>query len=161
MSNLLTALTLFSLTASGIVGGVFFIFSTTFMPVLGTRPWRESIEAMKQINEVIVRNPFIALFIGNALAALVLIGTAIFDLQRPGAWFTLSGAAAYLLGSFLVTLVFNVPRNNALAAVSSDDSAAAEGVWNDYRREWTLWNHVRTVACILSTILLATSLLYR
>ena len=50
-------------------------------------------------------------------------------------------------GVILVTVLFNVPRNNALATV---EPASAEGarLWADYLRTWTAWNHVRTVAAI-------------
>ncbi|MGO4843669.1 anthrone oxygenase family protein, partial [Rhizobiaceae sp. 2RAB30] len=50
-------------------------------------------------------------------------------------------------GMFGVTMVFNVPLNNALAAA---DPASAEGgdVWSRYQRDWTLWNTIRTVASI-------------
>ena len=161
MSTFLTVLTVFALTASGIVGGVFFIFSTTITPVLATRPAGESVALMNRINDVIVRTSFIAIFVSNALASLVLIGVGIYDPGLPGASFSIAGAAVYLVGSFAVTMFLNVPRNNALAAVSTDDQSGGEAVWNRYLREWTRWNHVRTVACILSTVMLAASLLYR
>ena len=161
MSTFLIAMILLSLTASGIVGGTFFIFSTTIMPVLGTRSSNESIAVMNRINEVIVRTSFIAIFLGNAFASLVLIGVGIYDLERPGTWLVIAGSAAYLFGSFAATMIFNVPRNNALAAVSLDDKNNSDDVWAGYLREWTRWNHVRTAACIVSTVLLAASLLYR
>jgi uncharacterized membrane protein len=46
-----------------------------------------------------------------------------------------------------VTIVFNVPLNNALAAV---DPASADGarLWTAYITSWTFWNHVRTVAAL-------------
>jgi uncharacterized membrane protein len=44
-----------------------------------------------------------------------------------------------------VTLIFNVPLNNRLAAVNPD-SAEGKAVWAHYLRVWTVWNHVRTVA---------------
>ena len=55
---------------------------------------------------------------------------------------------------FVVTMTRNVPLNDALqAAASSSSSADAATVWARYLREWTMWNHVRTVcstaACAL------------
>ena len=57
----------------------------------------------------------------------------------------LAGGALYVLGMFVVTVVRNVPLNNALEAAdpSSPDGAA---IWSRYLREWTTWNHVRTIA---------------
>jgi uncharacterized membrane protein len=51
----------------------------------------------------------------------------------------------YFVGTFLVTLVFNVPLNNRLAAVNPD-SAEGKALWTHYLSVWTAWNHVRTVA---------------
>jgi uncharacterized membrane protein len=48
-----------------------------------------------------------------------------------------------------VTIVFNVPLNNALAVVDRD-AGDAGWIWARYRRQWLAWNHVRTVAGILA-----------
>jgi len=51
-----------------------------------------------------------------------------------------------------LTIAFNVPRNDALAAV---DPASAEGasLWASYVTVWTAWNHVRTVAALAAALL--------
>ena len=67
--------------------------------------------------------------------------------------FFLGGGLSYFCGTFLVTMLGNVPLNNQLAAVSAADPNAAE-LWNWYLDRWTLWNHVRTVAAIGATILI-------
>jgi uncharacterized membrane protein len=63
-------------------------------------------------------------------------------------------------GILAVTMVFNVPLNDSLAAVDPSGSGAAP-VWAGYLRDWTFWNHVRTVASgaasILFTIAIAAS----
>jgi uncharacterized membrane protein len=63
----------------------------------------------------------------------------------------------YFAGAFLVTMLFNVPRNNALAAVSpeSDDGAR---LWASYLTGWTAWNHVRAIAALLATAAFSLSL---
>lgn len=158
MNNFLAALIIVSLTASGIIGGVFFIFSTTIMRSLAARPNEEAIGIMNEINAVIVRTNFVAIFLGNVALSLVVIGFAIFGSSFTGRWFAVFGAAFYLVGGFLVTIVFNVPRNNALAAVEPGDPIAANLVWQAYLHEWTFWNHIRTFACIASAMFLAFSL---
>ncbi len=158
MTNFLAALLIVSLTASGIIGGVFFIFSTTIMRSLAARPTDEAIGIMNEINAVIVRTNFMAVFLGNVILSLVVIGFSVFGNSFSGRWFAVSGAVFYLIGGFLVTIIFNVPRNNALAAAVPDDPIAANLVWQDYLREWTFWNHVRTFACIASAMFLAFSL---
>jgi uncharacterized membrane protein len=55
------------------------------------------------------------------------------------------GSALYLFGSFGLTMVANVPRNDALAGLDPVSPEAA-AYWPVYVREWTMWNHVRTAA---------------
>lgn len=58
----------------------------------------------------------------------------------------------YVLGMFIVTMIFNVPLNNALAAVDPASSEAVS-VWARYLTVWTTWNHVRTVSSIVACAL--------
>ena len=64
----------------------------------------------------------------------------------------------YLVGCIGVTMLRNVPLNNALAAVTPGTPEAA-ALWTRYLSEWTLWNTVRTVAPILSAVLFTVALL--
>jgi uncharacterized membrane protein len=103
-----------------------------------------------QAINVRVLNPlFFALFFGTAAASALLI---FFSIQEP---LRLLGAALYLVGSFGVTVVFNVPRNNALARLEPANSVSA---WRRYVQEWTWWNHVRTVAAVAAAALLTLEL---
>jgi uncharacterized membrane protein len=63
------------------------------------------------------------------------------------------GSAIYLIGTFLVTMVFNVPLNNELASVESTGAAAAEA-WARYVGRGTRWNHLRTGAALAAAIAL-------
>ncbi|RQR59190.1 DUF1772 domain-containing protein [Burkholderia sp. Bp9126] len=100
---------------------------------------------MNAINVDIVRSLFMPAFVGTTLTSLALVVLALLRVGEPGATWIASGGAIYVLGMFVVTMVFNVPLNDALAAA---DPSSAEGVasWARYLRSWTLWNHVRTVA---------------
>ena len=62
----------------------------------------------------------------------------------PGAIAMLLGGLTYVIGMTVVTMVCNVPLNNALAAVDASSSEGAS-LWARYLKDWTLWNHVRTV----------------
>ena len=84
---------------------------------------------------------------GTAAACLVLVVSSLLAWHRPGAASRVVGGLLYLVGTMLVTIVFNVPRNDVLAAA---DPASAEGarVWAHYVTSWTAWNHVRTAAAL-------------
>jgi uncharacterized membrane protein len=59
----------------------------------------------------------------------------------------LVGGILYLVGALLVTIMFNVPRNEALAAIAPTDPNSASH-WARYVAGWTGWNHVRTAAAL-------------
>ncbi|MES1243849.1 MAG: anthrone oxygenase family protein [Acidobacteriota bacterium] len=148
----LFVLTLLSALGSGLMAGFFYGFSTVIMKALARLepPW--GIAAMNSINLVVINPWFLAVFLGTGLAGLALAVSSLFRWHEPGAGYRLAGGLLYVAGTFLVTMIFNVPRNNALAAV---DPSSAEGarLWADYLRSWTAWNHVRTAAALAAAAL--------
>ena len=129
----------------GLIAGVFFAFSTFVMNALRRRPAAEGIAAMQAINMAVINTIFLGVFLGTAVACVGLAVVAVMRWSRPGAGWLLGGAALYVVGTFLVTMLFNVPLNNALAKVAPGD-AEAERIWADYVKRWTLWNHARAAA---------------
>jgi uncharacterized membrane protein len=71
----------------------------------------------------------------------------------------LGGGALYVIGCFLVTFVFNIPRNNILASLDPADPASA-AYWAEYRSSWTFWHHIRTVTALAAAALLIIALVY-
>lgn len=137
----------FSALGAGLIAGVFFAFSTFIMTALGRSGPAQGIVAMNSINTTILQSLFMPVFYGTTLTsvALAVVALSRWDESRSVAAF--AGAILYVLGMFVCTVVYNVPLNNALAAV---DPASTEGaaVWTRYLHEWTFWNHVRTVAAL-------------
>jgi uncharacterized membrane protein len=134
---------------SGVLGGVFFAFSSFVMGALARRPDDEGLAAMQAINVVVLNPGFFAFFFGNAGvgAALVVMGIARWG--SASATLGIVGGLLYVVGTFGVTAACNVPRNNAIAGLDPADPASREA-WRTYLREWTLWNHVRSAAGILA-----------
>lgn len=130
-----------------LVGGVFFAFSTFIMAALARLPSREGMAAMQSINVTVITPLFMLALFGTGAACLVLAGYSLIAARRPDTPYFLTGGLLYFLGNVVVTLVFNVPRNNALAAA---DPASADGarVWADYLVTWTRWNHVWTATAL-------------
>jgi uncharacterized membrane protein len=105
-----------------------------------------------------VINPlFMTALFGTGLLSLVLIGWGFADLDEPYAGWLIAAGAIYFIGEVVVTMVYNVPRNNALARVDPQ-SEEGERVWRTYLVEWTRGNHVRTVAALAACGLLAVAL---
>jgi uncharacterized membrane protein len=152
-----TGLLWFSAIGCGLLAGLYFAFSTFIMTALGRIGQVPGILAMNAINETIVRSLFMPFFLGTTLTSLALAILALFRWGTPGAMAMIAGGLIYVVGMFVVTMVFNVPLNNALAAVDPA-SAEAGSVWARYLSDWTLWNHVRTVSSTVACALFITAI---
>lgn len=148
--------TILAALGSGLIAGVFFAFSTAVMNALGRLPAAEGIAAMQWINIVIINPLFLGVFLGTGAICL---GLTIVSLIRwgRGAEILIAGASLYLLGSILITMIFNVPMNNALAAATPTDAHSAD-LWTNYLANWTFWNHIRTAASFGAAALLTIAL---
>ena len=142
---ILPALLWFSAIGCGLLAGVYFAFSAFVMTSLGRIDPAAGIAAMNSISVTIVRSLFMPIFLGTTLASLVLAIFAILRRGDPGAPMMLWGGILYLIGMAGVTMICNVPLNDALAAVDPSSREAAV-LWSHYLKDWTFWNHVRTIA---------------
>ena len=145
------ALVLASAVGSGLMAGVFFTFSTFVMRALARQPAAHGIAAMQSINVTVLNPWFLGIFFGTAASCGVLALDSLVLRPVPGAWLLLAGSGLYVLGTFLVTMVCNVPWNNRLA-VADAASAAGHALWARYVSRWTAWNHVRTVAALAALV---------
>ena len=153
MDQLIPVVGTMALLGSALVGGILFAFSSFVMKALARVPSAEGIGAMQSIN-VVVLNPLVSGCVhGNGrgvarrgLARLGRLGSSLRGLL-PG-----RGLSSTSWGTFLVTVLGNVPLNDQLAAVSATDPAARD-VWEHYLGRWTLWNHVRTAAALVAALL--------
>ena len=142
----------FSALGCGLMAGVYFAFSTFIMTSLGRLDQAAGIAAMNAINVDIVRSLFMPLFLGTTVAGAALVVMGALRLSEPGAASMIAGGGLYVVGMFVVTIVFNVPLNDALAA-QQPAAPAAGAVWATYLRDWVFWNHVRTVASLVASAL--------
>lgn len=141
------ALKLFAALGCGLIAGVFFAFSSFVMNALARIQPAQGLAAMQSINIVVINPVFMVVFLGTAAVCLFLAAFALLRWNQPGAAFLLLGSLLYLAGTFLVTVVYNVPLNDALAKITPG-SPESISLWNSYVKTWTAWNHVRTVAAL-------------
>ena len=123
------------------------------MGALGRIQPAAGIAAMQSINIVVLNPLFLGTFFGTAILSLVLAIWALVGWSEPAAGYLIAGSLLYFVGTFLVTIMFNVPLNNRLAAVKPD-GAEGKAVWTHYLSVWTAWNHVRTVASVAALVAL-------
>jgi uncharacterized membrane protein len=147
MGDRIVVVTFCTALGSGLVGGVFFAFSTFVMPALARLPAPQGIAAMQSINVAAITPLFMLALFGTGAACAFLAVYSLVTWQSPGAAYLLAGALLYVVGNVVVTMVANVPRNNALAD-ANPTSADGARVWADYLTTWTAWNHVRTITAL-------------
>jgi len=147
-----------ALLGSALIGGIFFAFSGFVMKALSRVPSAEGIAAMQSINVVVLNPSFLGAFMGTAVISLLVAVLAVIGWETPSAPWLVVGALLYLVGTFLLTGLGNVPLNNQLAAVQADDPAAIK-VWEHYLDRWTLLNSVRTVAAMCAALMFAIGLI--
>jgi uncharacterized membrane protein len=158
MDNYLFYLTFLAAVGSGIVAGVLFAFSAFVMKALMRIKAEQGIAAMQSINITVQSLLCSLLFFGTGLVSLFLLAISLLRWENPGAEYLLAGSLFYLFGGLLVTGAFNVPLNNKLAGVRPDNDEGHR-FWNVFTAKWMIWNHVRTVACILTSVSYTAALL--
>ncbi|MER9642009.1 anthrone oxygenase family protein [Mesorhizobium sp. M0239] len=147
IAKLLPTLIFIAALGSGVVGGVFFAFSSFVMPGLARMPATSGIAAMNSINVTAVTPLFMTALFGTALVCVLVAIGAVIGWSQPGSLWLIAGSLLYLIGIVVVTMIFNVPLNDALAAVDLASSNGA-GLWPRYLNEWVMWNHVRAISGI-------------
>ncbi len=157
LEKILFGLCFFSALGCGLNAGLYFIFSNTIMGSLSRLKPDQGIMAMQHINRVILNPLFFVVFFGTAVTSLILAVSSIWRWQLPGAIYLLGGCVFYLIGSILVTIIFNVPMNETLDAAKPESIEAAH-LWSNYLKHWTSWNHVRGIACLLGSALFTLAL---
>ena len=155
----LQVLTFVAALGCGVVAGVFFAFSAFVMKALGRLPAERAVDAMQEINAAAPTPAFMAVLFGTALACGVLVPWSLFVWGGPSAVYLLVGGAVYLVCAIGPTIVYHVPRNEALARVEPR-GAEAESRWSGYEVGWTAWNHLRVGGALAASALLVIALVF-
>ncbi len=137
----------FTCIGTGIMAGLFFSFSTFIMEALGKISSESGMNAMKSINRTILNPLFGVIFFGTSLMSLFLLINTLFNSEWNGRTYIISGSLLYLVGTFLVTIIFNVPLNDLLERADSTNYSSQQ-MWRSYLKNWTVWNHIRTVTAV-------------
>jgi uncharacterized membrane protein len=156
IATVIPVVALLGVLGSGLMAGLFFAFSTAVMPGLRHLTPAAGAAAMQQINRAILNPLFFVVFLGTALLSLLLVIGAPLS-GGPGTVWIVIGALLYLVGSLGLTMGVNVPMNNRLDAANplTDEGAS---IWAGYLSRWTVWNHVRALACTASAAALTIGL---
>jgi uncharacterized membrane protein len=146
-----------AILGTGMVAGVFLAFSSFVMEGLSRLPVVQGMAAMQQINITVINPLFMGVLFGTALLCAALVFAAWHIGFMPANQLMLLGALMYLLGAIGITMVFNVPLNDGLAAANEQSSESA-ALWVGYVKNWTFWNSARGIAALVSCALFVRSL---
>jgi uncharacterized membrane protein len=132
--------------------GFFYAWSVTVMRGLTAGDPVSAIVSMNAVNATIMTGWFAILFFGAPIASAAAALLAWLGGNMATAIWMAAAALIYLAGCFAVTVIVNVPMNDALAQVDPRAIADPGRAWRDYAGPWTSWNHFRTAACGLALL---------
>ncbi len=158
MSLWMIVLLQIALLAYALVGGVFLAFSDFIMRALAGASRAGGVQAMQSINREVYRRVFMTLFLGLAPVSLVIVIYGVTVLPIPAGALIAGAGVTYLLGCFGVTVLVNVPMNNALANMAYESEEARVYWEGHYVPRWSFWNSLRAAACIIASVFLLVGL---
>ena len=141
----------------GLIAGVFFAFSTFVMPALARLQPDRGIVAMQSVNITAINPLFMLALFGTAVACLFIAIFALLHWHQSGTIYLSIGSLLYLVGTILVTMLGNVPLNNALAIVDPN-STEGSTFWAKFLTDWMFWNHIRTLTALAASAMFIVSL---
>jgi uncharacterized membrane protein len=130
---------------SAMEGGVFLSFSDFIMRGFANAKDISAIDSMQGLNRTVLRSIFLTSFMGLAPISIAFSVYA-------GNLLTYSATGIYLVSVILVTIGGNVPMNEKLDKMSKN-SEEAKVYWTIYLKDWTRWNHIRTMGSFVTSIL--------
>ncbi|MFG1626476.1 DUF1772 domain-containing protein [Kribbella sp. NPDC049227] len=156
MNGLRVAALMAATITTGLMAGVYAIYSNAFMPGLATTDDKTFVGAFQAVDRAILNPVFLLLgFVGSAVFALL---AGLLSLKEPALpW--LAVAFAFNLITIIVTIAVNVPLNDALKAAGDPatiDVAAARAAFDEAR--WRAFNLLRTLLMLVSFGLLGWAL---
>jgi len=143
-------LLLITTIVTGLIAGLFYCWSISVTKGLALLPDREYLAAFQQLNRAILNPWFLIAFMG--LAILLPITTWTHFHRPPSAAFWLLAAATllYLIGVMGITMLGNVPMNDALDAFNTNAATPAQltAERGAFESRWNFLNDIRTLCCI-------------
>lgn len=153
-------LPLTSLLLTAAIFGFFYAWVCSTMWGLDAADPAVAIKAMQAMNASVRNAVFFPAFSLTPVVLALTSGLLFRAKQSSAATCFGLAAGVYLAGGFGVTVLFNVPMNEALSAVIVEQAPhSLHGIWLDYSASWQFWNQIRTVASGLALLLAGAGLL--
>jgi uncharacterized membrane protein len=135
---------------TGLSAGLFYAWSVSIIP--GARKVTDLtyMESMQSFNRAILNPAFFLVFMGSG----ILLSISAIQHYRTGIvfWVILAAALCYVVGTFGVTMLGNVPLNNSLDVFQVKDMSAGQiaAFREHFEEKWNRLHTIRTAFSILS-----------
>ena len=143
---------------TSLVSGLFYGYQCSVINGLGALADKEYLSAFQSINKAILNPTFMLSFMGS-LIILPVISYMTFK-SGSGLIFpcVLTATILYIVGVFGVTMFYNVPLNEKVAAFDIQNATEAQLriMRSGFEGSWNKWHLIRTmaaVACVISLII--------
>lgn len=156
IQNILLAITA---VLTALIAGLFYAYSCSVNIGLAKLPDNQYITAMQSINREIQNPVFFISFIGTLLMLPISTFFQYKGGTMNGFWLLLAATTLYCIGTFSITIVGNVPLNEALDKFSLQ-SATIQEIANERTRfeiPWNRYHTIRTIASIITLLLVITA----
>lgn len=162
--NIFQAALILSVFLCTLVAGFLFAYEIVVMPGIKKLNDREFIRAFQVTDRIIQNNQpiFMFVWIGSAIAIIVLTLYGIRILQGVDLFLLVLAALAYLLGVQVSTIAIHLPLNNKLQTLNVDrmNETDLKKARNGFEPRWNKSNLIRTsIASCVSVLLIV--LLFR
>jgi uncharacterized membrane protein len=150
--TLTSLLLLLTAVVTALIAGLYYGWSCSVIPGVARLPDAGYLSAMQAMNRAILNPLFFATFMGAAV--LLPVSTLLHRGEARFLWL-LAATVVYLVGSFGLTMVCNVPLNNALDGLDlhtlTDEGMARHRA--AFEGPWVRWHTIRTWATVLALVL--------
>lgn len=148
------SITLFSaVLLTGLSAGLFYAWAVSVIPGTKRVPDHIYLETMQSINRAILNPAFFLVFFGSLI--LLAISTVQHYQQGLTFWVLLAASLTYLIGTFGVTGLGNVPLNDALDVLELGELSLdlKTRTRQQYELKWNRLHMIRTVFAVLSFLI--------
>src|ERR687893_14425 len=131
---------------TGLMAGLYYAFAISVMLGLGRADDRTFVNAMQHIN-VAQLNPWVFVSFFGALVFTALAGVLHLHADWRAVLPWIAAALVLYVATLLITIGFNVPLNNELAAAGDPERIAdLAAVRERFEASWVRWNTARALA---------------
>lgn len=146
---------------TGLLAGLFYGWQCSVMNGLATLPDKEYLMAFQSMNKAILNPIFFLSFMGSLIALAITAFVFYKGGNSQVLPYLVTSLVIYAIGVFGITMSCNVPLNESVAAfdISTATEIQIKEMRLSFENPWNNWHLIRTIASIVSFIILTIPLL--